>query len=102
MRLTIKKHHYHFLIELCGQMGNVDATTVLDYLLWELRKSNYQFGSNLQAPKQPSDYFVPEKLPIGFTPSTEVNTEIYNQQLAEQTDPIIERFISLDLCGESF
>jgi hypothetical protein len=102
MRITIKKHHYEFLIKLQGQMNNTDTTSAIDYLLWELKKSNYQFGSNLSAPKQPSDYFVPEKLPIGFTPTPEVNTEVFNEQLAQETDPIIERFIALGLCGESF
>ncbi|MEC4818453.1 MAG: hypothetical protein SAK29_35065 [Scytonema sp. PMC 1069.18] len=45
MRLSIKKHNQAYVRRIASQM-ECDPATALDYLLFELRKMNYSFGSS--------------------------------------------------------
>ncbi len=46
MRISIKPHHKQYLELIAQQMG-CDQVAAIDYLLWELRRQGYAFGSPL-------------------------------------------------------
>ncbi|MBD2208121.1 hypothetical protein [Calothrix sp. FACHB-168] len=88
LRLTISTHHKTYLEAIASQMG-CDCGEALNYLLWELRKSNYQFGASI--PHYNQDTF--EK----FKPQSPQAIQEFEttQELHQQIDPIIARMALL-------
>lgn len=107
LRLTIPKHHDVYLHSIASQMG-CDTSEALNYLLWELRKSNHQFGDSLpqyQHPQaqQPTEYPQATAMSaLSWQPQSPQAIRDFeaSQELQEEIDPVIERLLSLGL--ESF
>jgi hypothetical protein len=99
MRLTIKNHNQVYLQSLAQELG-CDISEALNYLLLTLRHENYYFQKSSRpspvtqpTPVQPQDYFP---IPTAFTNDFKhAFTDEYNRELAQKTDPIIERMASL-------
>src|SRR5437868_3064732 len=107
MRLTIDKTHDKYLQLLASQM---DATPkeIINFLLWKLRESNYTFQGQLPTYQpQVQQYFDPstfESRPtamsgLSFQPQSPQAIQEY-EQIAEEIDPIIEKFINLGLVDQ--
>lgn len=99
MRLTIRQHNQAYIERLAASL-NISANEALNFLLLTLQSQNYQIGaliqpatlSTLQPVTQLGFNHLPDNNPSNF--------EIYNTDLAVQVDPIIERLVSLGICGE--
>jgi hypothetical protein len=95
MRIAIKKHNQRYLEQIANQM-ECDRATALDYLLFELRKNNYSFGSPL--PNSEEKPAMPEPLHgINFKSPRAIREF---EELQQEVDPIIERLVLAGL--ESF
>jgi hypothetical protein len=106
MRLTTDKTHDQYLQAIASQMG-ATPKDALNFLLWKLRESNYNFGGTLpQYPmpntQQPQQHFDPNTFEaratamsgLSFVPqSPQVIQEF--EQLQQETDPVIARLASL-------
>jgi|GEM_PF-1269206 len=98
MRLSVKKHHEQYLQLIASQMGINDSSEALNMLLWELRRINYAFGSPF--PQLPSPQ--PEQLAhsgLSFIPQSPQAIQEF-EELREEIDPVIEKFISLGLVDQ--
>jgi hypothetical protein len=99
MRLTIKQHNQAYIERLATSL-NIPANEALNFLLLTLQSQNYQIGASIQPAILPS---LQPATQLGFTPlpdNNPVNFEVYNADLAQEADPIIERLVSLGICGE--
>lgn len=96
MRITIKPHNRAYIELIKNQMECYDNSEVINYLILELKRLGYTFGAQLPVipvtPISTTTNLQPTNT-IGFTT---------DEQLAEQTDPIIDRLIALGLCEQSF
>lgn len=112
VRLTLPKHHEIYLQSIASQMGVENTSEALNYLLWELRKANYQFGGQLpqypmpntqqthQMNNDPSNYEKATAMSgLSFVPQSPQAIQEF-EQLQAETDPVIERLLALGL--ESF
>jgi hypothetical protein len=105
-RLTIPKHHSSYISAIASQMG-CDASEAINYLLWEMRKANFNFGQQLpqyqpQPPAQtgfdPSNYECEKATAmsgLSWQPQSPAVIQEF-EQLQEEIDPVIQRLIS---CG---
>lgn len=111
MRITIDRVHEKYLQTLGTEM-DASPREVVNFLLWKMRESNYTFGGQLplQSPvngnRFNNPYFDPntfESTPktntVGFVPQSPQAIQEF-EDLVEEIDPIIERFISLGVCNE--
>ncbi|UKP01591.1 hypothetical protein [Nostoc sp. UHCC 0870] len=92
MRLSINSTHDQFLQTIAAQMSASPAEA-LNYLLWELRRQNYSFGSPLQSPlpqAQPSP-----QTQIGFKSPGAIAQFEEIAELPAEIDPIIARMSQL-------
>ncbi|MBD2207830.1 hypothetical protein H6G33_36500 [Calothrix sp. FACHB-1219] len=105
MRLTINKAHDAYINAIASQMGTTPQQA-LNWMLWKLRESNYNFGGILpQYPmpnvQQPQQQFEPATAMSGlsFIPQSPQAIQEF-EQVAEEIDPVISRLLALGL--ESF
>ncbi|BAY67218.1 hypothetical protein NIES22_73810 (plasmid) [Calothrix brevissima NIES-22] len=94
MRLTINKSHDGYINAIASQMGTTPQNA-LNFMMWKLRESNYNFGDSL--PQCPMPHA--QQPQIQFTPKSPQAIEEF-EQLQAETDPVIERLLALGL--ESF
>jgi hypothetical protein len=83
-----------------------DTSEALNYLLWELRKANLQFGGTLPQYPMPNAQQQTIEYPqatamsaLSWQPTCGQAIQEF-EQLQEETDPVIERLLALGL--ESF
>ncbi|WP_414579306.1 hypothetical protein [Anabaena sp. CCY 9402-a] len=93
MRLSVNATHNQFLQTIASQMSASPAEA-LNYLLWELRRQNFSFGSPLQSPlPSPQPALQPQ---IGFkSPGAIAHFEEVSAELPQEIDPIISRIAGL-------
>lgn len=99
MRLTIKQHNQAYIDRIAASL-NIPANEAINFLLLTLQSQNYQIGTSIQIATIPT---LQPAAPLGFNhlpDSNPQNFEVYNADLARETDPIIERLVSLGICGE--
>jgi hypothetical protein len=109
MRLTTPKHHDTYIDAIASQMG-ATRQEALNYLLWELRKNNFQFGGSLpqSQPQQPSrldnPYYDSSTFEqqatvmsgLSFIPQSPQAIQEF-EDLAQEIDPVIQRLINSGL-----
>jgi hypothetical protein len=101
MRVTINKAHDGYISAIASQMGTTQQEA-LNYLLWELRRSNFQFGSQLPQHHQPQfDLSTYEQATamsgLSFIPQSPQAIQEFEsvQELSEEIDPIIAKMALL-------
>jgi hypothetical protein len=100
MRLTIKSCNQPYIERLAASL-NIHTSEALNFLLLTLQSQNYQIGTSIQQVIPPTLPTLQTSAQLGFNPdSNSSNFEVYNSDLAEKVDPIIERLVSLGICGE--
>lgn len=87
-------------------MGCSELNEAINFLFWELRRANYQFGGTLpQYPmpntQQPQQQFEQATAMSGlsFVPQSPQAIQQF-EELQQEVDPIIERFINLGLVDQ--
>ncbi|MBD2359245.1 hypothetical protein H6G41_32460 [Tolypothrix sp. FACHB-123] len=97
LRLTISKHHEIYLNSIASQMGVNNTSEALNYLLWELRRQNYSFGSQAQC-FDPTTYETQPTVMSGlsFIPQSPQAIQEF-EDLREEIDPVIQRLINAGL-----
>ncbi|OUL23829.1 hypothetical protein BV378_20665 [Nostoc sp. RF31YmG] len=107
LRLSLPQHHTIYLQSIASQMG-CDEAQALNYLLWELRRSNFAFGSTLPPYPMPntqlpqSNHFDPntfESKPtamsgLSFQPAFPDAVREF-EQVQEEIDPVIAKMALL-------
>lgn len=90
-RVTIRKHHEQYIANLAAQMGT-DASTALDFILWNVKMQGFSFSS----PLAPS---VPALQPLAstgmFVPFQEVSAQTTPTADQQQDDEIVLKFAQL-------
>ena len=98
MRVTINKTHDQYISAIASQMG-ATPQDALNFLLWKLRESNYNFGGTLPqhpTPNAQQPHFEPATAMSGlsFVPQSPQAIQEF-EQLAEEIDPVIQRLAGL-------
>lgn len=107
MKVSIKSYNQQYLHLIGSQMGIDKPSEVINYLLLELKKMGYSFGSPLP---QIAQYPMPNAQQQQFEPATAMSGLSFVpqspqaiqefEQVAEEIDPVINRLLALGL--ESF
>lgn len=104
MKVSIKPYNQQYLHLIGSQMGIDKPSEVINYLLLELKKMGYSFGSPLP---QIAQYPMPntQQLQQQFEPATAMSGLSFQpqspqaiqeyEQLAQEIDPIIARMSTL-------
>lgn len=110
MRVTINKTHDQYLQAIASQMG-CNAQEALNFMLWKLRESNFNFGGTLPHypipnAQQPQQHFDPSTFEqatvmsgLAFQPQSPQAIQEF-EELQQEIDPVIEKFISLGLVDQ--
>lgn len=102
MRLTINKTHDGYLQAIASQMG-ATPQDALNFLLWKLRESNYNFGGVLPQYPMPNVQYQPPQQQfelatamsgLSFIPQSPQAIQEF-EELREEIDPVIERLAGL-------
>jgi hypothetical protein len=106
LRISLPQHHTVYLQSIASQMGCENTSEALNYLLWELRKSNYQFGQSLPQYQQHFNQVYND--PGTFEKATAMSALSWQptcgeairdfeatQELHQEIDPVIARMASL-------
>jgi hypothetical protein len=96
MRLSIKPHNRQYIEQLAQSLGTTPAEA-LNFLLLKIKSEG--IPATAIAPIQPVIGFEVPKIQPGYESFQNV---LDTQHLQEQTDPMIERLISLGVCTEAF
>lgn len=105
MKINIRQHHQAYLNQIATQMECTPAIA-LDYLLFELRKMNYQFCTQLPVQPQTKNNVGFDMTPYHepqIEPSTQTENNSYSlaiQALDMPVDEAIQRLLNAGL--ESF
>jgi hypothetical protein len=105
MKVSIKPYNQQYLHLIASQMGIDKPSEVINYLLLELKKMGYSFGSPLpQIPQypmpnaqQPQQHFDPGATvmsALSFIPQSPQAIQEF-EQLTEEIDPVIARMATL-------
>jgi hypothetical protein len=98
IKVSIKSHNLSYLQLISEQMQVSNLSEVINYLLLELKKQGYSYGSplpqlsNLQQ-QELGFKIISESKPL--LPDSELPEEVQ-----EQIDPVIERLVELGVCNQ--
>ncbi|OUL21481.1 hypothetical protein BV378_26550 [Nostoc sp. RF31YmG] len=97
MRLTINKSHDQYISAIASQMGTTPQQA-LNWMLWKLRESNYNFGGTLPQhpiPNAQQPHFEPATAMSGLSFVPQSPQAIQEFEELREIDPIIERLAGL-------
>ncbi len=92
MRISIKEHNRLYLQQLSAQM-ECDCGEALNYLLLELKRVNYSFGSQVNLGIQSSNPSPEIPIEPGQLPMSGLSYVAENEPEVTVYDPVIEQFV---------
>jgi hypothetical protein len=95
IKVSIKPHNQKYLQILAEQMQVYSYSEIVNYLLLDLQKMGYSFGSPLPNLQQQRLGFKATLEPQLLLPESELPREVQ-----EQIDPVIERLVTLGVVDQ--